>query len=98
MSLKSIHRIVVTRVTKHYIMRAYWEREDKTPRILILRNCLNGHLYSSASIFLGTHWIGDWVGPRIGLETDDIKMDLKETESECEDWIGLTQKTVWWIQ
>jgi hypothetical protein len=61
-------------LTEHHAMKAYWGSGSRAPRILDLgtrwRRVVSftpGH-FTARERASGIHWIGDWVGPRAGLD------------------------------
>jgi len=61
-------------ITEEHEFKAYWGNGGIVPRILDL--CLDSGEWSAShpgrftpkQRAPGTHWIGDWVGPRVGLD------------------------------
>jgi hypothetical protein len=64
------------RLTKHHAVKTYWGSGGRAPRILWPRHYYGGEWSASrpgrcipregARV---THWIGDWMGPRDGVDT-----------------------------
>jgi len=61
-------------------MKAYWGSGDIAPSILDLGT--RWGRFSSRESAPGTHWIGEWVGPRAGLEA----AVRRKIPSPCRDW------------
>jgi len=50
-------------LTKHHTMKVYYKNEGVAPCILNV-----GHFIPRLRTY-GIHWIGGWMGPRLGLES-----------------------------
>jgi hypothetical protein len=78
-------------------MKTFWGKRGIAPRLLNLGNSLRWvvsftpwPLYPGGRT-LGTHWVGDWVGPRAILEVGV----RRKIPSSCRKWKPVNHPVVW---